>query len=257
MRENAAAYADVPSGASAIDIAHWDRLAEDYASRIGGPNDRIYAMLRNAIWTSLGPDVSSLDVLDLGCGHGWLTALLHAAGARVRGIDGSAALLSVARRLSPAIEFEQRDLVADALPTDRDYDRIVAHMVLMDLPDIEPLLAFVRRVLRPTGRFVLTMPHPCFFNYKTREDPATHDLYCGVSDYLSPAEWWIESYGGHRHYHRSLTFYVTALQRHELAVTALFEPPQKSENAERAAFYRGIPKFLLLETRPCTSGGRA
>src|SRR5690242_13464830 len=84
---------------SAVDIAHWDEVAERYASSIGGPNDRIYAMLREAIWKSLGPGLSGLDVLDVGCGHGWLTALLLEAGANVRGIDGSAALLAIARRL--------------------------------------------------------------------------------------------------------------------------------------------------------------
>ena len=144
----------------------------------------------------------------------------------------------------------QYDFVADRLPTDRLNDQASAHMVLMDLPDIEPVLTFISRVLRPDGRFVFTMPHPCFFNYKTRQDPTTGDLYCGVNDYLTSAEWWIESYGGHRHYHRSLTFYITPLRRHGLAATALFEPPQESRDGERAALYRGIPKFLLVETRP-------
>jgi len=43
------------------------------------------------------------------------------------------------------------------------FDRVVAHMVLMDLPDISPLIACVRRVLRVGGRFTFTLPHPCFF----------------------------------------------------------------------------------------------
>jgi hypothetical protein len=99
------------------------------------------------------------------------------------------------------------------------------------------------------------MPHPCFFNYKTRVDPATGQPYCGVANYLAPAEWWVESYGGHRHYHRSLTFYVDALRRHALAVTRLYEPPQVSRDPDpvRVAFYREIPKFLLLEARHCSS----
>ena len=76
---------------AATDIADWDRVADVYAASIGGPEDRIYAMLRDGLWSSLGPDVSGLDILDLGCGHGWLSALLAAKGARVRGIDGSMA----------------------------------------------------------------------------------------------------------------------------------------------------------------------
>jgi SAM-dependent methyltransferase len=240
------------SDQSAADIAAWDRAAERYVTSVGGVDDRIYSMLRAALWESLGHDLRGLDVLDLGCGHGWLSGLLVEAGARVRGIDGSATLLAHARRVVPGAEFERYDLVADALPTDRRYDRIVAHMVVADLPDLTPMLTFVRRVLRADGRFVFTLPHPCFFNYETREDAETGDLFCGVAGYLEPAEWWIESYGGHRHYHRSLTFYFDSLRQHGLAVTRLYEPPHVSRKAEHAEFYRSIPKFLLIEARHCS-----
>lgn len=206
-------------------------------------------MLRDSLWSSLGPNVSGLDILDLGCGHGWLSALLSAKGAHVRGIDGSKALLAHARRTAPTVDFACYDLVSDALPVDREYDRVVAHMVLMDLPDIDPVLSYVHRVLRTSGRFAFTMPHPCFFNYKTRADPATGELYCGVTDYLTAAECWIDSYGGHRHYHRSLSYYVSALQRHGLAITMMVEPPQQSRNPDHAAFYRNIPKFVMIEAQ--------
>jgi SAM-dependent methyltransferase len=236
---------------STADLADWDRVADRYAASAGGPDDRIYAMLGPALWTSIGTDLHGLEVLDLGCGHGWLSARLAQAGARVRGIDGSEGLLAHARRLVPEAEFLRHDLAGDGLPTDRRYHRIVAHMVLMDLPQLDPVLGFVRHALEPDGRFVFTIPHPCFFNYGTRTDPATGALYCGVTGYLEPAEWWIETYGGHRHYHRSLSAYVEALHAHGLAVTRLYEPPQLSRDPDpvRAAFYRGIAKFMLIEAR--------
>jgi SAM-dependent methyltransferase len=239
--------------ASAADVASWDAAADRYASMVGGSGDRIFSMLRPALWDSLGHDLRGLEILDLGCGHGWLSALMADAGARVRGIDGSRALLAHARRTVPQVEFLQCNLATDPLPTDRQYDRIVAHMVLMDLPDIDRTLAFVRSALASQARFVFTMPHPCFFNYKTRLDPDSGELYCGVTNYLQSAEWWVETYGGHRHYHRSLSIYFDALNRHSLAVTRVYEPPQVSRDPDsaRAAFYRGIPKFILIEARAC------
>lgn len=51
-------------------------------------------------------------------GTAGLTKLLVDAGAEVHGIDGAAALLAHARRLVPAAEFDQYDLVVDTLPTD-------------------------------------------------------------------------------------------------------------------------------------------
>ena len=240
---------------SAADLAAWDAAADHYASSVGGAEDRIYAMLRPALSASLGENLHGLDVLDLGCGHGWLSALMSDAGARVRGIDGSHALLAHARRAAPTVEFLHCDLTTGPFPTDQHYDRVLAHMVLMDLPDIDPAIAFVRDVLATGGRFVFTMPHPCFFNYRTRSDPETGELYCGVANYLTPAEWWVDTFGGHRHYHRSLSFYVDALWRHQLAVVRVYEPPQISRDPDsaRAAFYLAIPKFILIEARVCTS----
>ena len=238
---------------SAADLAAWNKAADRYAGAVGGPDGRVYSMLRPALWAALGEDLRGLEILDLGCGHGWLSALMVDAGARVRGLDGSEALLAYARRAVPNVEFLRCDLTVDSPPIDRRYDRVVAHMVLMDLPDIDPTIAYVRRVLAPAGRFVFTMPHPCFFNYKTRSDPDTGELFCGVTNYLAPAEWWVETYGGHRHYHRSLSFYFDVLRRHSLAVSRLYEPPQisRESNSDRASFYLGIPKFILIEARAC------
>ena len=42
------------------------------------------------------------------------------------------------------------------------FSAAVANMLLMDLPTLEPLAAGLRTVLRPGGRFVFSVAHPCF-----------------------------------------------------------------------------------------------
>jgi hypothetical protein len=123
-------------------------------------------------------------------------------------------------------------------------------MVLMDIPELANLLKSVRQALREDGKFIFTITHPCFFNYKARRDEATGQLYCGVAGYLQPDEWWIDSFGGHRHYHRSLTYYFDSLRAQRLAVTRLFEPAQIPYTQENVEFHQSIPKFLLVESVP-------
>ncbi|GAA4855420.1 class I SAM-dependent methyltransferase [Actinomycetospora corticicola] len=107
----------------------------------------------------LANDVAGLDVLDLGCGPGVTTAELVRRGARVTGLDRSAALVEHARGLSGA-EFLVHDL-ADPLPlTDAAVDLVVAGLVLHYLDDWSAVLAEVYRVLRPGGRFVASVHHP-------------------------------------------------------------------------------------------------
>ena len=231
------------------DIQDWNRDADVYAQMIGTPDDRIYQQFRDVLWDSLG-DLSGLDVLDIGCGHGWLSKLMLEAGANVWGIDGALALLEKARQNCPGVEFAEWDLINGLPKTDRKYDRMIAYMVLMDVPDLDKLLENVRNGLAEKGKFIFTITHPCFFNYKSRRDEATGEMYCGVKDYLPPAKWRIENFGGHWHYHRSLTYYVEFLRRHRLALTRLYEPEQIAFDVENAEFHRNIPKFMLMESQP-------
>ena len=232
---------------SAGDIRDWNRIAATYAGMVATPDDRIYPQFHAALWECLG-DLHGRDVLDLGCGHGWLSHAMQQAGARVWGIDGSAELLRRARDAYPEIDFAEHDLTRGLPPTDRTFDRIVAYMVLMDLPEIGPLVAAVRRVLKPDGRFIFTIPHPCFFHYPARRDLATGRLARMVAGYLRPDVWRIENFGGHNHYHRSLTDYADHLRANRLAITRLYEPPHIPEPGNPdAEFWSSIPVFLLVE----------
>jgi 2-polyprenyl-3-methyl-5-hydroxy-6-metoxy-1,4-benzoquinol methylase len=211
----------VMSTSSANDLLAWNRIADRYIRTAGNAEDKIYRQFAEVLWDSLG-DIQGQSVLDVGCGHGWLSHLLLEAGAQVWGVDGSTTLLNYARSSHPSISFLEHDLVHGLPSFGKSFDRIVAHMVLQDLPNIDPLLHDISQRLSSEGRFIFTMPHPCFFNYKSDRDPESGQLAKRITGYLEPANWWVETFGGHNHYHRSLTYYIDRLRSHGLAVTRLF-----------------------------------
>ena len=214
----------------------------------GSPLDHISELFRAPLWETLDP-VAGLNVLDVGCGSGWLAAELHEAGAHVVGIDGAANLLALARATHPEITFLQQDLSRGLPGFECEFDRAVAHMVVMDVEPLVPLVRDVRRALRHGGRFALTMPHPCFFNFSSVIDQETREWSRRITRYLEPEVWRIDSYGGHNHYHRTLTFYFDILRSHGFSVSRLFEPaqPEGSSDAGERAFRRSIPVFLFIE----------
>ena len=95
-------------------------------------------------------------VLDLGCGAGRFTGALRDAGADAIGVDIADAALTRARRNVPGADFRRFD---GAIPLRHgEADLVWCSEVLEHVPDTISLLTEIRRVLRPEGRVLLTVP---------------------------------------------------------------------------------------------------
>ena len=100
-------------------------------------------------------------VLDVGCGEGWLARALHAEGARVTGIDGSAPLVEAAARLGGGdfhtVSYEALAAHADTCPG--PFDLVVCNFALLD--DQAPaLLRALGARLAPGGTIIVQTVHP-------------------------------------------------------------------------------------------------
>jgi SAM-dependent methyltransferase len=97
-------------------------------------------------------------VLDLGCGAGRFVAALRAAGADPVGVEVAEAALERARRNAPGADL--RAIEPDgSLPLEHaSVDLVWCSEVLEHVADTAHLLLEVRRVLRPGGRLLATVP---------------------------------------------------------------------------------------------------
>lgn len=108
-------------------------------------------------------------VLDTACGNGAFARRMVELGAHVVAFDFSARFLECARKRT--IENAERIEYHAIDATDRDamlalgegqFDAAVCTMAIMDLSEIEPLAETLPRLLKPDGRFVFSILHPCF-----------------------------------------------------------------------------------------------
>jgi SAM-dependent methyltransferase len=100
-----------------------------------------------------------LRVLDIACGTGVAAQAAADTGARVTGVDFSAAMLAIARSLHSGIEFEAGD--AEALPfAGRRFDAVISNFGIHHVEHPERATAEARRVLRPGGVFAFTVWAP-------------------------------------------------------------------------------------------------
>jgi 2-polyprenyl-3-methyl-5-hydroxy-6-metoxy-1,4-benzoquinol methylase len=160
----------------------WDTNAELWDSRIENPNSWQSTLIAPMVERMLNiqPDER---VLDIACGNGLFSRRLAELGAQVVASDFSPKMIELAKQRST--EFGDRiayhvvdatdEAALLALGEVRSFDAAVCNMALMDMPAIEPLFRAAAKLLKPDGRFVFSVAHPCFNGFERTMQPELPD----------------------------------------------------------------------------------
>lgn len=97
------------------------------------------------------------DVLDVGCGGGFVVEAMRRVGARAAGIDPHAPSIEYARRAFPACEFHC-GVAEDLQASGRKFDFLYCSEVIEHVPDAEGFTAALARLCRPGGYLFVTTP---------------------------------------------------------------------------------------------------
>src|SRR6202045_5298806 len=128
----------------------WERVANKYDSVWSSSTRQFIPPLLDAANVA-----EKMSILDVGCGPGYVSAAAAERGAISIGLDFSAEMIAIAKKMFPRIEFRQGD--AQNLPVaNASFDRVVANFALLHLADPERACAEAARVLRPGGKFGFT-----------------------------------------------------------------------------------------------------
>ena len=248
----------------------WNPVADWYTGWVGVEGSEHHRRLAIPALLELLRPARGEHVLDVGCGPGVLAPHVAAAGAHYTGVDASPRLVRFARRHHGA---HGRFLVGDATRLGDSADvkaaAFDAAAFLLSIQDIDPLedaLACAAWALRPGGRIVLLMMHPCFRIPRQSGwgwDAGRRLRYRRIDRYLAPLAVPMKGYAGGRgvtrSYHRPLCAYVNGLAAHGLFVDCVREVPTfkapapgPHARAERRAAEE-IPLFLALRA---VKGGR-
>lgn len=136
-----------------LEISGWSDAsrAASYAQLFATASDQAIGPLLDAAGARAGR-----KVLDLCCGQGNVSEALVARGCKVTGADFSPAMLEMARRRVSGATLIPAD--AQDLPfADAEFDIVVSSFGICHVPDQPRALAEARRVLRPGGRFAMTV----------------------------------------------------------------------------------------------------
>jgi SAM-dependent methyltransferase len=236
--------------ASPTRTSAYDQYAEEYAAYVTtreehAPEADPFGILPSLL-AQLG-EVAGQDVLDAGCGDGFLSRILAARGARVTGVDLSPRLVELAGRwlLPGQVTYRAADLCSPRPELEGRFDAVASYFVLNDVEDHRGFAETLARSLRPGGRAVLGFNNP--YDYVVRkghgsayfETGGAHP--CGLSSVGVPVYF----------YHRTLPQYLDGFLDAGLHLTKIVDVDHPAMTARRA---RGeeiprdeqLPRFMVL-----------
>lgn len=256
-------------GPGAASDTGWDPVAAWYDKLVGETGSDYHRnVILPATLRMLAPQPGE-GVIDVCCGQGVLVKPLLAAGiGRLTGVDASPRLIAAANTRhggDPRVSFVTADACQPGPWADGSHDAATCLMAVHDVPDPAALFANIARALKPGGRLVVVMMHPCFRIPRQSHwgwDADQKVQYRRIDRYGSPLEIEITTHPGKKSgeqtifHHRPLAELLSAIGRGGLAVTACEElyshrrsqggPFSKAEHRAAEEF----PMFLALNAVP-------
>ena len=201
------------------------------------------------------PELTGLDVLDLGCGYGWHCRYAAECGAKgVLGLDASERMIKEANRRNshPAVRYEVCGIEEYDYP-EAAFDLVVSNLVLHYIEDLDEVYRSVYRTLRSGGVFLFNIEHPVFTAGVKQEwicDETGEAVHWPVDNYYYPGE--RETvFLGHavKKQHHTLTQILNGLLKCGFCMESVEEamPPEEMRGLPGMADEMRRPMMLLVK----------
>lgn len=230
----------------------WDKIASKRNQSLLDNDDIVFSnILLPQIKEFLNrhKKTKSLHVLDIGCGTGVLTKEISFIVNSIVGVDPSSNSINEAKKNTrniSNIHFECIDIEDFALHNNKTFDYAIAHMTLHAIENLELALSSIAKLLKQSGYFLLTLPHPVHW---ASIFPKTFD---DNYDYKKISTHSNEFYGTQTpHYHRPVEFYEAALKEAGFLIEETLEPTSPrglmEQHGKREWKYPGFLFYLCRQ----------
>ena len=240
----------------------WDQASRWYDSLVGMSGSDYHQTIVMPGVLKLLELKAGRRVLDLACGQGVFSRFLLEKKIKPEGLDSSEELLRMARSHSvKPITYHLGNASDGKLLDGQEFDGIACLLAVQNMEKIEPVFQNVARWLKPKGKFVMVLTHPCFriprqthwgwddekkIEYR-RVDRYANEMKIPI---LTPP--FIDKVNFTMTYHRPLQNYFSALLKAGLCVDSLEEwmsnkesaPGKRSRGENRAR--KEVPLFMAI-----------
>lgn len=205
------------------------------------------------------PDLTGLDILDLGCGFGELSNYCLEKGAKhVTGVDISIKMLNIANILHPKVSFIE-SAMEDAQFNENQFDLVVSSLALHYIQNLDELIKKISIWLKPNGYLVFSIQHPMKLSRKNLtgwiKDENGNKLYWPIDDYgdegIREVFWGVD---GVIKYHRKFSTLMNVLAENGFYIQKVEEPesiPEGIKKLPKLSNEKRRSSFIVIKSRNC------
>ncbi len=231
--------------------AQWDQVAEQRFTQLQNHKDismdNIIIPLLNKMITHSNVE----NVIDFGCGTGYITNKIKPKPLRFTGIDISSKSIKIAQN-----NFKNNKFFDFLVSSIEDFPELkranftlgICNMTLMDVGNLNEVVSSMARVLKKKSTLAITITHPYFWPFYwdyAEKDWFSYDKEIEVSNQfkISNATSEFET----THYHRPLELYINLLTKNGFRIEQIFEPmPNENISKMYSASWK-FPRFLGIK----------
>ena len=214
-------------------VRSWNKNSTPWIRSISESQIESRVLVTNQAIVEAVLSVAGEQVLDLGCGEGWLSRELAIRKLSVMGVDAVPALIEKAR-MSSSSKFEvmsYEDIANNKLKL--TFDTVVCNFSLLGKESVKGVFQAVPKLLKQKGHFIVQTIHPVFGSgVEDYKEGWRKGSWKGFEeDFTDPAPW----------YFRTLSAWFDLFRQSGLEVTEVREPINPSTKVAASIIFIARP----------------
>ncbi|PFL17643.1 hypothetical protein COJ07_21475 [Bacillus cereus] len=144
----------------------WDEISPLRYEQLTSNRDLSYNYILKPFILEKVKYLDNTKIIEIGCGTGNLASELINYGSFLLGIDLSRESIKIAQETnkdSSKMIFQQINIEEYASSTPEEFSLAISNMVLMDVQNLNSVVDSIYKILKPNGKFIFTIIHPCFW----------------------------------------------------------------------------------------------
>lgn len=202
-------------------------------------------------WITYFKQVFLKDVLEIGCGPGVLSSIIAEFVNTLTCIEKDKSMARIAKwhnKKIPNVNIVNKDI--ENFTSTKEFDACFAHMVIHNINNFSGVLHKIRRIIKESGEFVFSIPHPCFYHFYK------HKELCQF-DYMKESEYKIDFVISKdrkplpnkiTYHHRNLETYTNLLSQTGFLVKGIDEIFPNNEVMKKYPSKWTYPRYLVFRT---------